>query len=521
MKTVSQHPSSCVWSPLLSIGIISSLVSLLIGPLAFSQSNNQTSERPNEGSLFGGADSKAPSPLPAETLTGKHRDSEELGSARPERDAFASGEVKDNPLQIGGTFYQRMNMSFQQGVTTGDTPLSMPLQFDAFLDSRPSDRIRGFIDERLLFDSTRDQYGKTTNGTSAGSSQFSSGGAAPQGAFGPPATPVPNNPQMVLDQAWIKFDIDRTVFVTAGKQHVKWGSSRYWNPTDFLNTQKLDPLLPYDLRLGSSMLKLELPLEAHQTNVYAITTFDNPQPASTLGQMGEALRVEKVIGHAEVGLDAIYRGGVAPTYGADVSTPLGPFDVYADVAYLTAPPNSIYQIPNGLVSGADLSNQYTTTGLQGGQFQTSCGINYSFAWKENRQATIGTEYFYNQNGYTNSSAYPILIFLGQYQPFYTGRQYAAVYLTAEGPDAEKHTSYTFSTIGNLSDSTFVSRVDFSWRLLTYLTFEAYVDGHYGAQGGEFNFALATPTLTYHGSTIPSANIPASVVDLGMSLRLGF
>jgi hypothetical protein len=174
-----------------------------------------------------------------------------------------------------------------------------------------------------------------------------------------------------------------------------------------------------------------------------------------------------------------------------------------------------------LASGIDLSSQYTATGLVGPEVQVSGGLNYDFAWKENRQATVGFEYFYNQNGYTNPSIYPVLMFLGQFEPFYTGRQYAAIYLTAEGPDNEKHTSYTFSTLGNFSDNSFISRIDFSWRFLTYLTFEAYIDGHYGTQGGEFNFALMTPELTYQGTAIPAQNIPATITDIGMSLRLGF
>ncbi|MFI5303669.1 MAG: hypothetical protein ACHQYP_02630 [Nitrospiria bacterium] len=491
----------------------------MTGP-AFAQS---AESRPSEDSLFGEPNSNQnvlPVPKPA-PKTKEREEGRELGSSNPERDAFATGEVKDNPLQIGGTYYQRLIVSAQQNVSASDTPISAPLQFDAFLDSRPSDRIRGFVDERLLYDPTRDQYGNTTNGTNGGNLQFSSGSTAPAGLFALPTTPVPVNPQMVLDQAWLKFDIEHKVFVTAGKQHVRWGSARFWNPTDFLNTQKMDPLLPYDLRLGNTMLKLEWPIESRKTNLYAITTFDNPQPSSTLGQMGEAFRFEKVIGNSELGIDAVYRGNVAPAYGLDFSAPLGPFDVYTDLAYLTEPQNLMYQIHDGLVSGIDLSSQYTATGLAGPEVQISGGLNYDFAWKENRQATVGFEYFYNQNGYTNPSIYPVLMFLGQFEPFYTGRQYAAIYLTAEGPDNEKHTSYTFSTLGNFSDNSFISRIDFSWRFLTYLTFEAYIDGHYGTQGGEFNFALMTPALTYQGTAIPAQNIPATITDIGMSLRLGF
>ena len=480
---------------------------LLMGlTLAHAEESAQknSNERPNEGSLFG---------------SDQQNDVKGLDTAAPPSDAFASGEVKDNPLEIGGIFYQRMIVSGQSGAGASDAPLSLPLQFDGFLDARPSDRIRGFVDERLLYDSTRDQYSNTTGGKSAGSLQFSSTSAAPTSVS--TTTPVPNNPQAVLDQAWLKFDINRTVFVTAGKQHVKWGTGRYWNPTDFLSTQKRDPLLPYDLRLGNTMAKFEIPWEAKKTNFYAIALFDNPQPASTLGQMGAAFRAEKVIGNTEVGFDFVSRGGRTPVYGADISAPLGPFDVYAEAAVVSSATTPTYTLVSAPVTGADLSALFSSTQPKGPFLQTSVGGNYTFGWKENRQAVLGAEYFYNQLGYTTSTAYPILIFNGQYQPFYTGKNYAAVYLTAEGPDSEKHTNYTFSTLGNLSDKSFISRIDFSWRVLTYLTFESYLDGHYGSRGGEFNFTLNTPTLGYQGKTVAALSIPPTFFDIGTGLRLSF
>jgi hypothetical protein len=151
--------------------------------------------------------------------------------------------------------------------------------------------------------------------------------------------------------------------------------------------------------------------------------------------------------------------------------------------------------------------------------QVSGGANYSFGWKENRLATLGAEYFFNRLGYTNSLYYPVLIFNNAFTPFYTGRHYAAIYLTAEGPDELKHTSYTFSNLGNLSDMSFISRVDFSWRVLTYLTFEAYADVHYGNQGGEFRFSINTPSFGFNGVVLPPIYVPPPTYDLGVGLRI--
>jgi hypothetical protein len=430
------------------------------------------------------------------------------------RDAFASGEVTDNPLQVGAIYYQQAILSGQQGVKFSKTPLSAPVQVDGYLDGRPNDRLRVFVDSRLLYDPTRDQFSNTS-----GSTSLSGQGLQTQSTTGTSSTSTAqtaNNPQVVLDQVWLKFDIDRAIFVTAGKQHVKWGTSRFWNPTDFLSTQRRNPLLPYDLRLGNNMLKLDMPLEGKKTNLYAIGLFDNPDPASTVGQLGSALRGETLLGVAEVGIDAVFRGTEGPAYGADLSAPVGPFDLYAEFAYVTGG-KKVY--PDGaLTTGTNIST-LPTTDLSGSDIQVSGGVSYDFAWKEDRLATVGVEYFYNQDGYNNSSSYPAQVLTGNYQPFYTGKNYAAIYFTAEGPDANKHTSYTFSTLSNLSDKSYVSRADIQWRVLTYLTFEGYVDGHYGAPGGEFNFALSTPVLTNGTTVIPSLHSPATYFDLGVSLRV--
>ncbi|MFI5362746.1 MAG: hypothetical protein ACHQ49_12305 [Elusimicrobiota bacterium] len=484
-------------------------------------------DRPGEDSMFGSpeASTAAAASAPSVPASGRldSRSADEAQELTPgrSRDAFASGAVANDALQIGGTFYQRWIASKPEGQKLGNSPESMPLQFDAYMDARPNDRVRGYVQERILYDPTLDQYGNSTKGSGLGNQQFSSNSGAPSSLPTGATAQATSNPMAVLDQAWLKFDLGHDVFVTAGKQHVKWGVSRFWNPTDFLSTMKRDPLLPYDLRLGNTMVRLAMPLEKFGANFYAITLIDNPQPASAVGQLGEAARVEKLFGNTEVGLEALGRGGAPPTFGGDVSSPLGPFDVYAEAALFGGSPVPVYQLNGTPTTGESISSLYSMSNPRGAFVQTSGGIRYEFPWMENRQATAGAEYFYNQEGYNNGKIYPVLIFTGAYQPFYTGRHYGAVYVTAEGPDQFKHTSYTFSTIGNLSDGSFITRVDFSWRFLTYLTFEAYGDEHYGTKGGEFNFELHTPALINGTAAIPPISVPTTLYDVGLGLRLSF
>jgi hypothetical protein len=555
-------------------------------------------DRPDEGALFGApasTDAGNPTPgapfrptedslfdsTPRPAATDAGRDVQELSASNPERNAFASGESVENPLQIGGVFYQRGYLSGENGVSPNHTPYSLPLQVNGYMDARPNDRVRGFVLARLQYDPTLDPCSASTAApivnatapcpraiaatttTAGGNSQLSSGSSAPT-SFGT-GTPLPSNPAVLLDQAWLKFDIERVVFVTVGKQHVKWGASHFWNPTDFLHTQIRDPLLPYDLRTGNSMVKFEVPLEASATNFYGALLFDNPQPASAIGQLGGAFRAETLLGNTALGAEAVLRNGDHPVIGADISTPLGPIDVYAEGAYRERPDVPLYSLnlPPGLppsinastlssllnggpspnfqavvqqfcqsnpsspycaagaggAYGLDVAHLFSGSTPAGQYVQVSGGATYDFAWKENRQATLNAEYFFNRLGYSNSLYYPVLIFNGTFTPFYTGRHYAALALTAEGPDELKHTSYVFTTIGNLSDMSFISRVDFTWRVLTYLTFQLYADVHYGNQGGEFRFSINTPTFGFNGSLIPPISVPPPTFDLGFGLRI--
>jgi len=66
-------------------------------------------------------------------------------------------------------------------------------------------------------------------------------------------------PNSLLYQMWIRFDVLETVFVTAGKQHVRWGTGRFWQPTDYLHSLKRNPLDVFDARGGTSMVKLHVP----------------------------------------------------------------------------------------------------------------------------------------------------------------------------------------------------------------------------------------------------------------------
>jgi hypothetical protein len=430
----------------------------------------------------------------------------------------------DNPLQIGGQLYLRAQSSGKQGPDAWS--LTAPSLLDVYLDARPNPRVRAFVLGRMSFDPT------APPGTGASSLLAGGSGGAFAGtsATGFTTFTTARGPTSILDQMWIRFDVLNRVYVTAGKQHVRWGTGRFWQPTDYLHPIKRNPLDVFDARPGSTMLKLHVPWESQGWNFYGFGVFEDPnQATSTLRQVSGAARAELILLGAEVGLDALVKDGQKPRYGLDVSTGIWELDVYADVGirygqdFCAVHPAGAGVVGGGTCPAMGMAStdpqvmtqaaMFDVAPLTGVKVQAVGGINWSHKYNDNDMFTVGGEYFYNQPGYSDAAIYPGLLINSNYTPilnfFYTGRHYAALFASFPAPYSWNLTTFTLSTLANLTDQSFISRVDYSYTLLTHITLEAFAGVHYGHSGGEFR--LGFDIAGFH-------NDPA-LVDLGLALRL--
>ncbi len=166
--------------------------------------------RPSESELFSGSAPDAGTSRPnAPAMSGRpasgpaslesSRDERGL-AAPPSPDVFATEPTRDDPLRIGGQLYLRSQASASEGVSLSNTRIFLPALVDGYFDARPIEGVRGMVVGRLTYDPTIDPNASVS-------------------AFG---VPTSSNPAVLLDQLWINLDIARTVFVTAGRQHVKW-----------------------------------------------------------------------------------------------------------------------------------------------------------------------------------------------------------------------------------------------------------------------------------------------------------
>jgi hypothetical protein len=484
-------------------------------------------DRPSEDELFGAPAVEAPAPpAPAEKERGERGRTDAEKAARPEEaqlfgappaaqaappppQGIVSRE-RDDTLRIGGQLYLRAAAAAVEDQQPGDFALSSPNLLDVYLDARPNDRVRAFVLGRLTWDPTLPPPGAPSlpEASFTGASGFVLGGDS--------------DPRGVLDQLWVNFDVERVLFVTAGRQHVKWGVGRFWNPTDFLHPVRRNPLAVFDERTGTAMVKLHLPWEARGWNAYGVAVLEDvagaPEPARRVGRVGVGGRAEVVVGLMELGLDALAQDGHRPRFGVDVSAGVWDLDLYAEAAFRTSvdTPRWREADPTAPLFGG----RFVRADPIGPMAQVVAGGSWSAKYSDEDVVTLGAEYFYDESGYESPRLYPVLFGVGvlgaapativiptepptefanpvagepsPFTPFYLGRHYGAAFVSLPAAGSWNDTTLTLSVLGNLSDKSFVARLDHSVLALTYLRIETFLAGHFGAREGEFRAGFDFP-----------------------------
>jgi hypothetical protein len=475
---------------------------------------------------------------------------------------FSAEVAPEDPLKIGGQLYWRVMSSGKQAQYPQNWSLSAPALLDVFMDARPNDRVRAFVLGRMSYDPTLAPNGTTSTGTGGVSAGAIQGGDSLSAMFGQPT----RGPSVALDQMWLRFDLLHTVFVTAGKQHVRWGTARFWAPTDYLHLQARNPLLPFDPRTGTTMLKLHLPWEAEGWNLYAYALPESTTTTSHPADVAGAARAEIVLGTFEAGAGVFGRRNSKAKFAGDVSFGLWDLDFYGEAALRNAgdvdfvsfqqaqfapDPNQPGQFVTTNTNPAVSLNpqtwqsdsSYRSQNLpplvdaffpshrgSGWKPQVTGGVSYTRQYADKDTFTVGAEYFYNGLGYDDPKAYPGVLFLPHATPlsnpatfFYLGRHYLGVYATAPAPYSWDNTTFTLSTLANLSDKSGLTRLDYSLVVLTHLRFEAYGAVHWGQRNGEFRFGIDGSAL---GNSIePVQNLAnqlttaPALFDLGVGLRV--
>ena len=458
------------------------------------------------------------------------------GEGAGEVDIDGALEEAEADLTLGGFYFGQVAYNVPEGFAREDQSLSAPNLLDLFVDARPNDRVRVYARGRLVYRPTL-AAAQADAGAGAGTDAGAGGGIAATGLGGGEQL------QAQLDQLWLKYDIGRVVYVTVGRQRVRWGASRFFNPTDFLNASQINPIALFDARLGVDMVKVHVPIGT--VNIYGVGLFDG---ASAIEDVGGALRVEALIGDAEVTVSAIARrqtfdgpqpipNPLAPDnpiwepdaewprttmplrLGADVSAPLGPIDAKVEVALTRGTAQPFYrgelslEFPN-LAFPEDYRREDDLI------VQAVASFEWIHRYNDEDLLVVGAEYFYNDAGYEDADLYLWTLLQGGFRPLYMGRHYVAGAVSLPGPGPLDDMGFTVSTIANLSDRSALSRFDYSLALLSDLSLSAYAQLHWG-EPGELRFGVDVPGVPGVDGLEGGISVPPPRFVFGGAARVSF
>jgi hypothetical protein len=421
----------------------------------------------------------------------EHRREEDLFGADDERPAqrlFETLQQQDDKLVLGGLLQLRLDGTGFRETDDEDSSLQSRNLLDLYLDIRHHQYLRAHARFRVSHDPTvtageKDRLGNEQERTA-----------------------------WLLDQLWIRLQPHQKIFLTVGKQPLKWGAGRFWNPTDFVNQRRRDPLDVFDERNGVYLVKVQIPVERLGWNFQFIGDFED---ADTLEQVGGAFRAEFAFSQAELTASAAVRKDEPVRFGLDLSAGVGLVDFWVEAA-VRRKDSRIYwegdlDLSAGVwprpVSRRDDWIPAATAGFE-------IGLRYT----DQDSLYFGAEYFFNESGYREASLYPLLIADGSFEPFYLGEHYAGGYFFMPGPWRWDRHTFLASVLGNLADGSFLARFDHSVTVLTYLTVSWYGTVYFG-QPGEFRLGFEVPPIPFIPELAEGLVVPSPRYGLGLRLAV--
>ena len=482
----------------LSRGVMIALGLALLSQAAWAQENATDAAR--EADLFGEAPTPAvpapppPAPVAPEAPPAPAHDAQAAEPLTSGGHIESTLKQADNVLAIGGQLLLRLDYTIvEDAKRQGGHPLRNPNLLEVYLDARPNERLRGYAKGRVnadltIKDDTKDDFGQAQHKL-----------------------------QALLPELWIKFDIARRVYLTFGRQPLRWGSGYFWNPTDFVNQARKNPFALFDERVGIDGLKLHVPVESLGFNFYLLGLIDEARAAENVGVAG---RAEFAFWQMEIALCGYWRQDEPLKLGVDVSLGVSYFDFRSEVSVSHGVRSPFYK---GRLDLHDLSKPVFPQRYSRREAwlpQVMGGVEATLPYGDNDTIVLGGEYFYNHAGYDDARLYPALMTSSDtFTPLYIGRHYAGLYLLAQAPGHWDDGTLIFSSLGNLSDKSFMARFETRVKVLTYLTLNAYI-GYYFGKNGELHYRFKLPADSSGLSPFPQGlNIRPTAVNLGLGLQL--
>ncbi|MGA1824047.1 MAG: hypothetical protein ACMUIP_05220 [bacterium] len=131
-----------------------------------------------------------------------------------------------------------------------------------------------------------------------------------------------------LQEFFIDFNVQNSVYFRAGKQVLQWGRCYLWNPSDLINVEKKSFKEKIGAREGAYGIKMHKPYGT-QYNIYSFLDIgDDPNS----NEIGVAFKLEFLLGRTEMAFSTWNKKGYGPVYAYDFSTRILGIDTMGEAA---------------------------------------------------------------------------------------------------------------------------------------------------------------------------------------------
>lgn len=356
-------------------------------------------------------------------------------------------------LTLGGRLELQFTGSKNSSQSIGDSQFLQSTKAELYLDSRPTDELRGFVKGTL-----------SSSGTT---------GVAPS---------------ISVSETWIKWSGRGSLFSTLGKQKLKWGAASFWNPTDFLAVQPKDPFAPVDVRPGANLLKLHVPFEKSGNNVYLLADFENANSSNDPRLAGRAELNFALSGFSGELTSTVAGGHKKPLQlGLDLNTSAGPVDLIIESAWTR---NSKRDFFRKVTSENGATDVETYSRSSEAIAQIVAGLRYDLKYSESDSANLAIEYFWNDFGADNAVVEAVSFLRGQSQRLYLAKKYLGASLVLLQPGSFNDSSIIVSGLWNMTDKSWFSRAAWTEKISVKSNLILAVTRAGGL--GEFRGGIPTP-----------------------------
>lgn len=333
-------------------------------------------------------------------------------------------------LKIGGSLRLEWWQMTLERAAQSDFTMN-PMTLEIYLESQLKDDARVFASGRLIHD-----------------------GSVNEAVASPITTRIEKQTTGQLDEMKLQVNSYRKVFWTLGKQKIKWGAGKFWNPTDFLNLQRRDFLRQEDLRSGVTMAKAHVPL--NDSNLYLIGVNES---ATEAAQTGFASRFEIPWSFGEWTASMYSRKDAGTRLGTDVSVAVGAIDVFAEYAQ------------------TDRSAERAA----------SAGASYEFKYSDDDMATLALEGFWQEIGAERTSQYAALVASGRWVPFHVAKSYLSLMFMLPKPGSWNESTFIAYAMQNLVDSSQYYRLTWTYTGFSDIQWALAGGARVGGPGSEMKY----------------------------------